>query len=288
VCRFAFYLGSPIRISALVTEPENSIIHQSYMAQERVEPLNGDGFGLGWYVDGIEHPAAFRSITPAWNNRNLQALARAIESGCILAHVRAATSGLDVMEQNCHPFTHGPYAFMHNGEVGGFRRIRRALLESLSDEAFATVAGTTDSEHLFAVFRDELALREAEADRTEAMAGALEAAVGRVLALVERHAPGTPSYLNIVVTDGAAAVATRFTTAEGAAHTLRLNRARRYGMRGRVSQVIPRERSDEPAHAVLISSERLSDDPGWETVPTGSLVLVRPDLSVELRRLSVN
>ena len=29
MCRFALYLGQPILVSSLVTEPTNSIIHQS-------------------------------------------------------------------------------------------------------------------------------------------------------------------------------------------------------------------------------------------------------------------
>ncbi|HED66827.1 MAG TPA: class II glutamine amidotransferase, partial [Planctomycetes bacterium] len=40
---------------------------------------------------------------------------------------------------------------MHNEVVGDFRGIRRALLASLDDEAFHSIQGTTDSEHLFAI-----------------------------------------------------------------------------------------------------------------------------------------
>ena len=50
MCRFALYLGSELTVSRLVTEPSNSIIHQSFHNLERTEPLNGDGFGLAWYV----------------------------------------------------------------------------------------------------------------------------------------------------------------------------------------------------------------------------------------------
>ena len=53
-------------------------------------------------------PAVFRSITPAWNNRNLQNLARVVASDCILAHVRAATQSSGVNEANCHPFRWRP------------------------------------------------------------------------------------------------------------------------------------------------------------------------------------
>ncbi len=76
MCRFALYLGPPVRLSQLVTEPTNSIIHQSYHSHERPEPLNGDGFGVAWYVPDIRpEPAVFRSTTPAWNNHNLLHLA---------------------------------------------------------------------------------------------------------------------------------------------------------------------------------------------------------------------
>ncbi len=43
----------------------------------------------------------FTSITPAWNNENLNRLATKLESGVIFAHVRAAYPGMPVSEQNC-------------------------------------------------------------------------------------------------------------------------------------------------------------------------------------------
>jgi hypothetical protein len=38
-------------------------------------------------------------------------------SSLVFAHVRAASEGTSVSESNCHPFTMGPYLFMHNGCV---------------------------------------------------------------------------------------------------------------------------------------------------------------------------
>lgn len=49
MCRFVAYLGEPILAEDLITKPINSLIHQSYHAKEMAEPLNGDGFGMGWY-----------------------------------------------------------------------------------------------------------------------------------------------------------------------------------------------------------------------------------------------
>ncbi len=76
MCRFALYLGREITISSLVTEPANSIIHQSFHSHERAEPLNGDGFGLAWYAPELtEEPDLFKKVTPAWNNLDLLNLA---------------------------------------------------------------------------------------------------------------------------------------------------------------------------------------------------------------------
>jgi ergothioneine biosynthesis protein EgtC len=280
MCRFTFYAGPPIRLSALVTEPRHSLIHQSYKAEEREEPLNGDGFGVAWYEpERSEVPAQFRSVTPAWNNRNLRSIAPLIDSPCILAHVRAASRG-SVQETNCHPFVHGKLAFMHNGDVGGFGEIRRALAASLSDDAYALIEGRTDSEHIFALFVDELAKLPALRP-LDAMQQALELAVGHVLKLVEEHAPGSRSRLNLVVSDGSNAVATRFVNDDPKyADSLYVNSGRVYecvdGM-GRMVEPV------EDHHAVLVSSEPLDDDPNWQPIPVGQCVLIERAQDPKLR-----
>jgi len=65
--------------------------------------------------------------------------------------------GFGVSEANCHPFTAGRWAFMHNGSVADFHKLKRQLRENHSDEAYLWIHGTTDSEHLFARFRDHVA-----------------------------------------------------------------------------------------------------------------------------------
>jgi len=284
MCRFVFYRGRPLRVSALLTEPSHSLIHQSFQCEEREEPLNGDGFGLAWYVDGIDEPGLFRSVTPAWSNTNLRELARVTTSTCIMAHVRAASRQLEVSEVSCHPFKFGPWSFMHNGEIGGFKRIRRPLLDSLSDAAFHAIRGTTDSEHLFALFIDEL-IAAGSAATGPAAANALEAAIRRVVDLVDRHAAGEPSYLNIAVSNGRVAVACRVTTdSPEHADSLYISQGRRYVCDGDVCRMLD---ADEAGSAVLISSERLSDDGAWQTMAVGDIVIVTPDLGIEQRSASL-
>lgn len=285
MCRFVAYLGDPITVESLIVRPRNSLINQSIAAEEFEERLNGDGFGLAWYArDVCEEPALFRSLTPAWSNSNLSRIARVVRSDVILAHVRAATPGMTVSEANCHPFSHGRLAFMHNGHVGSFARLRRSLRNSLSDATYEGIEGTTDSEHLFALMRERVP-SEAQTDPAEALASALQQTIRDVLSLARDIGIDEPSYLNIAVSDGRALVATRFINGPAEdALTLYVHEGRRYVCEEGVCRMID---SGYGNGSVIVCSERLSDDPGWQPVPVNHLVLARPDRSVELRPIAV-
>ena len=62
-----------------------------------------------------------------------------------LAHLRWATLGLGIGQDNTHPFTDGRVAFAHNGSV----RPPAALDRLLSDRSRRRRQGTTDSERYF-------------------------------------------------------------------------------------------------------------------------------------------
>ncbi|MEZ4414393.1 MAG: class II glutamine amidotransferase [Gemmatimonadota bacterium] len=276
MCRFTLYLGPPIRLSSLLLEPAHSLIRQSTHSREREEPLNGDGFGVGWYAPELTpEPAVFRSITPAWNNRNLANLARVVTAPCILAHVRAATQLSGVNEANCHPFRYGPLLCMHNGDVGGFGAVRRPLLASVSDEAFGNVFGSTDSEHVFALIIDELGRHPEALLGAARLADAVRSAIWRVVDLVADHGDGAPSYLNVAISDGQSAVVSRFSTdTRHGPESLYVYRGELYAPdRGRGAP--PEALAGGPS--VVVSSERLTDDPAWEEVPANHLIVVEPD-----------
>jgi len=307
MCRFAFYLGSPIVVSSLVTEPSNSIIHQSFHSHERSEPLNGDGFGVSWYAPEVRpQPALFRDVTPAWSDANLHSLSQVTVSPCIFAHVRAASPGLPVTRLNCHPFTSGRFAFMHNGHVGGFAQIVRRLQAGLSDSAWAGIRGSTDSEHLFAWFCDCLAERrmeaapgsrdDAPADSTavakagaelepmsESMAAAMRATIADQERLKREAGIEERSLLNLVVSDGREAVITRYITGGGdGAETLYVHAGGRFVCEQGVCRLLDRTAAER---GLLVASEPLSDDPGWEAVPVNHLLLIRDGLDFEISAL---
>jgi len=280
MCRFTLYLGPPIRLASLLTEPEHSLIRQSAHAQEREEPLNGDGFGVGWYIsDDGEEPAVFRSVRPAWNNRNVTNLARAISSPCILAHVRAATSGIPVNEANCHPFQFGRYLLMQNGFIGSFPQIKRVLMESVCDTAYNNVFGSTDTEHLFAVFIDELLKRPDEEDAPLLLARSLAATITRVLELVKTHGNGEESKLNVAVSDGRHAVISRYIGGDTDPPSLYYIQRELYEPAAKDS---PGRRRYERSGSVVVSSERLTEDPDWTVVPPNHLVALSREAPARL------
>ena len=285
MCRFVFYRGAPIQLSSLVTEPVHSIIHQSYHSNERAEPLNGDGFGIGWYAPKESNrPVIFKDVSPAWNNQNLSNLAPVIRSPCIIAHIRAATPGLPVSQLNCHPFSWGRFSFAHNGEVGGFRNIRRKIQSQLSEEAFNLLKGSTDSEHLFALFASKYD-RMSSKSKLEAMASALGKAIATVESLKRQCGITTASTLNLVLTDGDLAVITRYASpGEQEPHSLYLHIGAAYEC---VNGVCKMRNGAESGNTVLIASEPLSRDSGWRRVTANSMLLINKEISVEERPFSV-
>lgn len=274
-------MGGDLSLADLVTRPENSLINQSVRARERPEPLNGDGFGLAWYIEGYDIPARFRSLTPAWSNANLDELARVTRSRCILAHVRAATGNFEVSEANCHPFRRGRYLFMHNGHIPGFRGIRRSLMARLSDDGFHGIRGTTDTEHLFALIAEHLRGHDDQSS-CALLAEALTAGIREIHELIDLHAPGSYCYLNLVLSDGRHAAACRYSSDPNYIDSLYLNCGSAYLCDGDRCWMEPA--AGQP-RAVLVSSEPLNEGPQWQPVPRNHLALIDHDLQVEMRPL---
>ena len=283
MCRFAAYLGHPLRLSQLITEPEHSLIQQSFHARERPEPLNGDGFGVAWYVPEISpNPALFKEITPAWNNENLRELSRVTQSRCILAHVRAASPDSSVQRLNCHPFSAGPLAFMHNGYLAGFSSWRRRLLGELSDAAFEVLSGSTDSEHAFALFCDFYWLRQQQTP-LERLADSMLDMIRRLEQLRREAGIVQSSFFNVVVSDGDHLVACRYASrSEDAPASLHYTS----GSNLRCEQgKIKLDMDESDPDVVMIVSEETGPGFCWSEVPPQHLVLAHHPGQVLIRPL---
>ncbi len=282
MCRFAAYLGHPLLLSKLITEPAHSLIHQSYQARERPEPLNGDGFGVAWFVPEISPtPALLKDITPAWNNENLREVSRVTTSRCILAHVRAASPESSVHRLNCHPFAAGRVAMMHNGYLAGFSHWRRTLLAELSDEAFALIRGSTDSEHAFALFWDHLR-GQSHPDPMEALFLALQATIKRLEQLKLGAGVTDCSYFNFCVSDGERMVATRYGSDQSEPASLHYTTGRE--LTCQEGRFVADPVASDP-NFVIVASEETTPGFCWNVVPVNHAVLARQHGEVAVRPL---
>ncbi|MBS1950191.1 MAG: class II glutamine amidotransferase [Bacteroidetes bacterium] len=280
MCRLMAYKGTPIIIDKLLYQPKNSLVNQSIHAREIEEPLNGDGFGVGWYVPDVNYePITFVSVNPAWSNRNLRNLAPKIKTDCLIAHVRAASVG-DVSESNCHPFQYKNMLMAHNGGVEDFSKIKRFMRNPLTDELYNWIKGQTDSEHIFAFILNEL-FKNHKSVSPEAVFDSFEIAFRELKKLMAEHGIKEPAYLNMVITNGLFVVGTRYCTDPNEEPlTLYHSEGSRYVVEDGNTRL---EAPEDDDHAVLVVSEKLTDDPNWTMIPPNHFVIVEQTLNVRIR-----
>jgi glutamine amidotransferase len=254
MCRFLAYCGDAIFLEELVCAPKHSLLNQSLHAEEAKLPTNGDGFGIGWYGERQE-PGIYRELRPAWSDENLLALCRQVRSGLFFAHVRAAT-GTATTRANCHPFSHGRFLFMHNGQIGGYARIKRKLEAILPDSHYGARMGTTDSELIFL-----LAIARIEAG--ESPQNAVLSVLSLIKDLMREAGIAEPLRFAAALADGE-----RF-------HAFRLS----------CDPNPPTLYLRQTGGTAIVASEPLDADRGnWALVPAGAVISVGPE-QVEIRQV---
>lgn len=275
MCRLTVYKGRPLFIGDVIISPDNSLLYQSRDAayhpgvvdktHQRNILVNGDGFGVSWYGDDVNMGSCcFKFVTPAWSDTNLRNIGRHITSSLIFAHVRAAASGhnpfepMIVSNENCHPFTYNEFTFMHNGGIPSFQRIKLSILKLLSPETFANIKGTTDTEHIFAIYLNCLPeKRPGELHTVTEMVDAMNQTVSVVLQLCAEHGVTEHCSLNLCVTNGVHIIATRFRSGPRAPPSLYYNIGSKFVCRGGHFYA----EDDTVASEIVISSAPLSKLP---------------------------
>jgi len=254
----------------LVYNTTHSLVEQSRSARFTSHLTNADGFGIGWYGTA-ELPGVYRSVSPAWSDRNLQELCAQISSPLFLAHLRA-TTGTPVQQTNCHPFRHGRWLFVHNGFIDQHMRLRRDLVLAVDPRLFEGIEGTTDSELLFFLALT-FGLDEEPLPALERMAGAVEA-TGR------RHGVQEALQMTLGVSDGERLYAVRYASGEMEPNSLFVSNDARdvrllYPEHERL-----RHLSDE---ARVVVSEPLEHLPGvWRDVPASTALVIEAGAAEEV------
>jgi predicted glutamine amidotransferase len=253
MCRFVAYIGEPVFLNEIVCEPAHSLLHQSLQAERAKTVTNGDGFGIGWYGDRPE-PAVYREVMPAWSDENLLALCHTLRSPLFFAHVRAAT-GTSIARQNSHPFRHGRWLFMHNGQIGGYAQVRRTLEAQLPERLYMARKGATDSELLFLMALGHI-------ERGEPVGRAVKGVFDDTVALMRSRGIEEPLRFSAALSDGERLHVFRLAS-DGKPPSL-------YVRHGR--------------NATVVASEPLDDcDGDWLSVPAGGVLsFERPALHTDL------
>ena len=92
-------------------------------------------------------PALYKTIQPPRNDVNFLSICANTETRVLFGHIRAS-SGTAIATTNNHPFVFGRHTFMHNGAASDFQKIKRAVVNEMSEAAYANVYGGTDSEYV--------------------------------------------------------------------------------------------------------------------------------------------
>ena len=235
MCRHLGYLGPARTLAALLLQPPHSLLRQTWAPTDmrRGGTVNADGFGVGWYPDGVQEPVRYRRGVPLWTDPSFASFASVTSSSAVLAAVRSATVGTPVSEQACAPFTDGRWLFSHNGRVSGWPESLTALAERLPVADLITLEAPTDSALLWALVRHRL---RAGADPADALAVTVADVVGA----------SPDARLNLMITDGHVLAATTWW------HSLSVLRT---------------------PDAVVLASEPWDDDERWQPVADRHLVL---------------
>ncbi|MFB6523613.1 ergothioneine biosynthesis protein EgtC [Streptomyces sp. NPDC056401] len=235
MCRHLAYLGEPVSLGRVLSDPEHSLVRQSWEPRrQRSGTVNADGFGVGWYAEEDPVPARYRRAGPIWGDLTFSDLARVVRSGAVLAAVRDATRPGADGEAAAAPFAEGHWLFSHNGSLRDWPDAAGPVAAGLPPRELLSLAARTDSALIWALVLHRL---RADPDLGAALAGTV-----RELA---EAAPG--SRLNLLLTDGRAIAATAW---------------------GDSLWYL----ADAAAQRTVVASEPYDDDARWCEVPDGTLL----------------
>lgn len=299
MCRLLAYFGAPVPLDQLLFDPDSSLVTQTY-APQMLQTLNLAGFGMvAWDATSFapEQPFAYKTTQLPFFDENLRALSRKVRARCLLAHVRgvAPNQGAVVSEQNVHPFRlpGTQLTLAHNGDLAHFALMKHDLLEHIRPEVARTIAGTTDSEWIFALLVSQL-LDPARIDSAEELVSAIDATLRVLRRVRERHRVAQPSAVNLCISDGRQLVATRFTFDFGCyanvPHqgdldflSLWYTAGRDYGLHdGEWKMIGGRARAD----SLILASEPLTRDVStWIAVPEYSAIYASGEGGYDVARV---
>jgi glutamine amidotransferase len=159
---------------------------------------------------------------------------------------------------------------MHNGNIGGWKYVKRPLADSLRDKWYLEVQGGTDSEWAFALFLDTLDKEGIDPSSNpqggfgpKALKKVMLKTISRINEFVKAIPADAPdvdtrSLMNFAVTDGHTVVCTRYVSSKtDEAASLYFSSGTNW-KEGKEKGCFKMERYDKGADIVLVASEPLT------------------------------
>lgn len=259
MCRLFGMSAAPHRVHATfwLIDAEDSLAQQS-----RRMP---DGTGLGSFTDD-DTPLVEKQPIAAYEDRQFALEAKERVSRTFVAHVRYATTG-GTVPANTHPFEQNGRLFAHNGVIEDL-----PVLEAELGDYRQLVHGDTDSERYFALITRHI--DEHDGDVGAGIASAVGWMADRLRILS----------LNFVLVSAEEMWAFRYPDT----HDLLVLQRQSGGPSGgrhlehasAAGTVRARSGDLSSAPAVVVATERMDEDPGWESLASGELLHVGPHQEV--------
>lgn len=290
MCRALAYLGSPVLLDDLLFKSDSSLMKQTY-APQMYKALNLAGLGMAAWEPNSNYPEIpfiYKTIAVPFFDRNLKVLAEKLKPTCLIAHVRGVISdpSARVNIQNIHPFRFPGFrlALAHNGDLVNIDQMRYDLLEYIKPEISQYIAGTTDSEWMYALLMSQLEDPTKDLEFNEILP-----AVTSMLKILkhvrDKRGITDASYVNLFISDGNDLVATRFTFDLGCYEdkidefgyslgdlSLWYTLGQDYGWHEDEWKLVG---GGNNADSIIIASEPLSKDiTNWAEVPEYSMIYV--------------
>ncbi|GMQ81600.1 MAG: class II glutamine amidotransferase [Rhodothermia bacterium] len=272
MCRLYEFRSNTLRkVECELIHSQNSLLAQS-QHDERGE-ANPDGWGLAAYIGA--RPSISRQAEAASESADFRWEAALIYSRNVMAHVRRATIG-KVATVNTHPFTHEEWTFAHNGNLGAFVSLKPRLLDLMGEAHRSAIQGDTDSEHVF-----HWLLSRIERKPAAPLISTVRRGVQELLGWSLKEDANAEFVLNIILTNANRSVGCR------------LGRSLWYverdvvhpcGVCDGIVHVEPSTLSD-PYRAVVVASERITQNEEWTSVPERTLFEISDNLSLNLESL---
>lgn len=218
-----------------------------------------DGWGLAVWDDESSWKID-KGIACAHEDQRFHELAER-RGELLIAHIRQRTVGCSSLE-NTHPFRSGRWVFAHNGTIKDLAFLRSHVSAVRAKE----IQGQTDSELFFAFLLTRLdAAGVTDAEPGPGTDAALRSTIREVRARADFGA------FNFLLSDSVCTYAHRFGRSlflleRGPADAVRVNRESSEG-------VVVQTPWSQRRHAVLVASERMTEEP-WQELIEGMLVRV--------------